>query len=125
MHWISKRQTIIAFSIIEEKYMASTDASKEVVSLQRLGIGIGFDNRIVRIGCDSQSGICLAKNSMYHGCTKNVDVQCHFVREMVDYGKILIEKVDTMDNVVDSCTKLVTTKKLSCCRKVMGLDHCT
>ena len=38
----------------------------------------------------------------YHAKTKHIDVQYHFVRDMVEDKKVLLEKVDTMKNVVDS-----------------------
>lgn len=53
MTLMSKRNPTFSFSTIELDYMATTHASKEVVWLQILGNNIGFDYRIVRIGCDS------------------------------------------------------------------------
>lgn len=34
--------------------------------------------------------------------TKHIDVQYHFVREMVENRKVLLEKVDIVENVADS-----------------------
>lgn len=70
--WMSKRQPTVALSTIEE-YMATTHASKETVWLQRLGKGIGFNCKQIKLECDSQSAICLSKNTMYHARTKHVD----------------------------------------------------
>jgi hypothetical protein len=44
--------------------MAATHASKEAVWLQRLCSGIGLVQQAVRIDCDSQSAIFLAKNPL-------------------------------------------------------------
>jgi phosphoribosyl-AMP cyclohydrolase len=60
--WMSKRQVVVALSTIEVEYMAATHASKEVIWLQRLCSGIGFVQQVVRLDCDSQSAIFLAKN---------------------------------------------------------------
>ena len=65
------------------------------------------------IECDSQSEIFLAKNPAYHSKTKQIDVQYHFVRDMVEDKKVLLVKVDTLKNVVDALTKSVSTKKFS------------
>ena len=51
----------------------------------------------MRIDCDSQSAIFLAKNLAYHSKTKHIDVQYHFIRDMVESKKVLLEKVDTLD----------------------------
>jgi hypothetical protein len=41
---------------------------------------------------------------------------------MVEENKVLLEKVDTLKNVVDSLTKSVSTEKFSCCRVTMGIS---
>ena len=89
--------------------MVATHASKEVVWLQILCSGIGFVQKGVRLECDSQSAIFLAKNPAYHAKTKHIDVQDHFVRDMVEEKKVLLEKVDIVKNVVESLTKSVST----------------
>ena len=76
----------------------------------------------MRIDCDSQSAIFLAKNPAYHSRTKHIDVQYHFVRDMVESMKVLLEKVDTLENVADSLTKSVSTEKFSWCRVAMGIS---
>jgi hypothetical protein len=113
---MGKRQVVVALSTTEAEYMAATHASKEVVWLQRLCSGIGLVQQVVRIDCDSQSAIFLAKNSTYHSKTKHIDIQYHFVRDMVEEKKVLLMKVDTLKNVVDSLTKSVSTEKFSWCR---------
>jgi hypothetical protein len=119
--WMRKRQSVVALSTIEVEYMATTHASKEEVWLQILCSGIGLVQQDVRIDCDSQSAIFLAKNSTYHSKTKHIDVQYHFVRDMVEDKKVLLMKVDTLKNVADSLTKYVSTEKFSWCRGSMGI----
>jgi hypothetical protein len=75
----------------------------------------------VRLDCDSQSAIFLEKNPSYHLKTKHIDVQYHFVRDMVEENKVLLEKVDTLKNVADSLTKSVSIEKFSWCRVKMGI----
>ena len=70
----------------------------------------------MRIDCDSQSEIFLAKNPTYHSKMKHIDVQYHFVRDMVESMKVWLEKIDTLGNVANSLTKAVSTKKFSWCR---------
>jgi hypothetical protein len=111
----------VALSTTEVEYMASTHASKEEVWLQRLCSGIGLVQQAVRLDCDSQSAIFLAKNPAYHSKTKHIDGQYHFVRDMVEEKKVLLEKVDNLKNVVDSLTKFVITEKFSWCRVTMGI----
>jgi phosphoribosyl-AMP cyclohydrolase len=119
--WMSKRQAVVALSTIEDEYMVATHASKEAVWLQRLCSGIGLVQQVVRIDCDSQSAIFLVKNLDYHSKTKHIDIQYHFVRDMVEEKKVLLMKVDTLKNVAYSLTKYVSTEKFSWCRGSMGI----
>ena len=118
---MSKRQVLVALSTAEAEYMAATHASKEAVWLQRLYSGIGLVQQTMRLDCDSQSAIFLPKNPSYHSKTKHIDVQQHFVRDMVEEKKVLLEKVDTLKNVADSWTKSVITENFSWCRVTMGI----
>jgi hypothetical protein len=63
----------------------------------------------------------LAKNPAYYSKTKHIDVQYHFVRDMVE-EKVLLIKVNTLNNVADSLTKSVSIEKFSWCRESMGID---
>ena len=119
--WMSKRQFVVALSTTEVEYMEATHVNKEAVWLQRLCSGIGLVQQAIRIECDSQIAIFLAKNPAYHSKTKQIDVQYHFVRDMIEENKVSLMKVDTLNNVADSLTKSVSTEKFSWCRGSMGI----
>ena len=119
--WMSKKQSVVALSTTEEKYVAATHASKEVVWLQRLCSSMGLVQGAIRIDCDSQSAIFLTKNRAYHSKTKHIDVQYHFVRDMIEYKKVFLVKVDILKNTADALTKYVSFEKFSWCREPMGI----
>jgi hypothetical protein len=119
--WMRKRQAVVALSTTEVEYMATTHASKEEVWLQRLCSSIGLVQKAVRLDCDIQSAIFLENNPAYHSKTKHIDVQYHFVRDMVEEKKVLLEKVDTLKNVAYLLTKSVSTKIFSWCKVTMGI----
>jgi len=60
--WMSKKKSIMALSTTEAEYMVATYASKEAVWLQRLCSSMGLVQGAIRIDCESQSAIFLAKN---------------------------------------------------------------
>ena len=121
INWISKRQAVVALSTTEVEHMVSTHAIKEAVWLQKLCSGIGLVQQAVRIDCDGQSAIFFAKNPTYHSKTKHIDIQYHFVRDMVEEKKVLLLKVDTLKSVADSLTKILSIEKFSWCRGSMGV----
>jgi hypothetical protein len=64
----------------------------------------------------------MVNNPTHHSKTKHIDIQYHFVRDMVEENKVFLMKVDTLKNVVDSLKKSVSTDKFSWCRGYMGIS---
>jgi hypothetical protein len=93
--WMRKRQVVVALSTIEVEYMAAYHESKEEIWFQRLCSSIGLVQQALRIDFDSHSANCMAKNLDYHSNTKHIDIQHHFVRDMVEEKKALLMKVET------------------------------
>ena len=63
----------------------------------------------------------MAKNLAYLSKTKHIDVQYHFVRDLVEAKRVLLVKVDTLKNVADALMKSVSTQNFSSCRETMGV----
>ncbi|KAH9790140.1 Integrase catalytic domain-containing protein [Citrus sinensis] len=119
--WKSTLQSTVALSTTEAEYMAITEAVKEAIWLQGLLENLGLAQEHINVYCDSQSAIHLTKNQVYHARTKHIDVRFHFVREIVDEGKILIQKIKTVDNPADMLTKVVTTIKFEHCLNLINI----
>jgi len=83
---------------------------------------MGLVQEAIRIDSDSQSAILLAKNPAYHSKTKHIDVQYHFVRDMIEDKKVLLVKVDTLKNTADALKKFVSFEKFSWCRQTMAIS---
>jgi hypothetical protein len=75
----------------------------------------------MKISCNSQSTIFLQKNPAYHSKNKHIYVQYHFMRDMVESNKVMLEKLDTLENIADSLTKFSSVVKFSWCREAMGI----
>ena len=110
--WMSKLQNIVALSTIEEEYISASHACKEAIWLKGLLGEFGSVQKNVKVFCDSQSALYLAKNPTYHSKTKHIPVKYHFVRQVVDEGGVVLEKVQTQKNYADMFTKQVTLEKL-------------
>ena len=63
--------------------MTAVEASKEDLWLRGLVDTFSILHDSVRIYCDSQSAIHLAKDPKYHEQTKHIDMRYH---KIVDYG---------------------------------------
>jgi hypothetical protein len=70
----------------------------------------------MKISCDNQDAIFMANNPNYHSKTKHIDVQYHFMRDVVERNKPMLDKLDMLENTKDSLTKSVSVVKLPWCR---------
>ncbi|KAL2243545.1 UNVERIFIED_CONTAM: Retrovirus-related Pol polyprotein from transposon TNT 1-94 [Sesamum indicum] len=73
--WKSQLQNIVALSTTEAEYIAMTEAIKEAIWLKGLISEIGFMKNKTLVFSDSQSGIQLCKNPVFHYRTKHIDVR--------------------------------------------------
>jgi hypothetical protein len=121
--WISKLQKVVALSTTEVEYVAATEASKEMIWLQRFMEELGKKKENNRLYCDSESFIHLAKNSTFHSNTKNIQLRYHFIRSILEDGHLKLEKIHTSQNPADMLTKGVTREKLSSCSVSVGLQE--
>ena len=119
--WKSTLQSTVVLSTTEAEYMAITEAVKEAIWLQGLLDDLGVGQKHVTVFCDSQSAIHLAKNQVYHARTKHIDVRYHSVREIIEEGGVLVQKIKTDDNLADMLTKVVTTIKFNHCLDLINI----
>ena len=91
----SNKQTCVALSTAEAEYVALSAAAQEAVWLGPFKISFS----------DNQSAICLAKNQQTHGRTKHIDIKYHFIRELVETGRIKLAYCPSADMVADILTK--------------------
>ena len=66
--------------------------------------------------------ICLAKNQVHHSHTKHIDVRFHFIREILNEGDVLFEKISTIDKLADMMTKVVSGVKFQSCLDLINIS---
>ena len=81
--WKSTLQTTVALSTTEAEYMAVIEVVKETIWLQGLLGKLEMVQKHIKVHCDSQSAIHLAKSQVYHARTNHIDVQYHFIWEIL------------------------------------------
>eukprot|EP00253_Pinus_taeda_P012048 PITA_12048 len=119
--WMSKKQSVVALSTTEAEYMEPLmQARKSLVAeiVFKYGVSKGSYKDRLR----QQSAIFLAKNPAFIQTQSNIDVQYHFVRDMIEDKKVLLVKVDALKNTADALTKSVSSEKFSWCRETMGIS---
>lgn len=125
--WNSRLQRTVALSSCEAEYMALKEAIKEQLFVKAIIREIPWLNETVlnhsRLFTDSNSAIELAKNPLYHHRTKHIDIQYHFVREMVKDKVINLTFISTDKQLADGLTKPLDLAKTQFLVKGIGLRN--
>nr|GEV90059.1 hypothetical protein [Tanacetum cinerariifolium] len=122
--WKSTKQSIFATSSTEAEYLAAYDVSKEAVWIQTFIFGLGIVLTIkepIKIYCDNTVAIAIAKESVITKCARHYHAKVHYLRQVIEYGDVKIEKVRTYDNLVDPFTKALPYPKHSKLTKNIGI----
>jgi hypothetical protein len=104
--WKSKAQRSVTLSSSEAKFVALSEAAKEIKFVVQVLLSMGIPVRIpIIVRVNNVGAIFMAQNVTTSTRTKHVDVRYHFVREFVEEGFIKIIFVGTKDNDADIYTK--------------------
>ena len=110
--WKAELQDTITLPMIETEYMAVVDASKDALWLRGLVETFGIIHDSVRVHCDSQSAIHLAKDHKYNKRMKHIDVRFHKIRQWVVNDKVIdLVKISTKKNPANMMTKTIQMEK--------------
>lgn len=64
----------------------------------------------MKVFCDNQSAIKIAKNPVHHDRTKHVEIDRHFIKEKIDNGIMSLLHVSTSQQIADILTKALPRK---------------
>lgn len=124
--WISQKQRCVALSSCEVEFMAATAAACQGIWLQRVLSQISdVDVGPVTLYIDNRSAVDLAKNPVFHGRSKHIDIRYHFIRECVEQGLIIIKHISTGEQRADILTKALSAAKFERMRKLLGVKETT
>ena len=83
--WSSKKQSIVALSTCEAKFVVAASSSCQVIWLRNLMSQISIPIRgPMKIYVANTSAINLAKNPVIHGRSKHIDTCFYFMRDQVE-----------------------------------------
>jgi hypothetical protein len=87
-------------------------ACSEIIWLHGLLVELGFSQPdTTPLHVDNTSAIQIAANPIYHERTKNIEVDCHSIREVVDNRVISLPHVSTDLQTADVFTKAMTRQR--------------
>ncbi|XP_074328152.1 secreted RxLR effector protein 161-like [Apium graveolens] len=122
--WVSQKQKCVALSSCEAEFIAATAAACQGIWLQKLlsEVSDSYVGSVV-LYVDNKSAIDLAKNPVFHGRSKHIDIRYHFIREYVERGEIIIKYVKTDEQKADVLTKVLPVVKFEKMRQLLGVKN--
>ncbi|CAG8658362.1 15291_t:CDS:1, partial [Acaulospora colombiana] len=121
--WSSKKQTVVALSSTEAEYIAAAHATRHATWLQRLLTDIGLENHANTLYIDNQSAISLANDVMFNQRTKHIDIQYHYLREVVMSGQLTSKYCPTNEMIADIMTKALARPQYTKLTNLLGMQQ--
>ena len=103
--WQCEKQTMVANSTTEAKYVAAASCCGQVLWIQNQLLDYGYNLMKTKIHIDNESTICIVKNLVFHSKTKHIEIRHHFIRDSYEKRLIEVTKIHTDNNVADLLTK--------------------
>ncbi|GKV16066.1 hypothetical protein SLEP1_g26770 [Rubroshorea leprosula] len=104
--WRACKQKTIARSSTEVEYRALAAASSELVWIKHLLHELGHPvSECPAIYCDNVGATHLSSNPVMHTRMKDIAIDLHFVRELVDHKVLRVSHISTVDQLADGLTK--------------------
>jgi hypothetical protein len=111
-------QATMSRSSTEAEYKAIANATTEVIWVQSVLANLGIQlNPVPCLWCDNLGAAYMTGNPQFHGRTKYIEVDFHFVHERVAQRQLDIWFISSGDQVADGFTKSLPASKmlLFCC----------
>jgi hypothetical protein len=93
--WSSKKQTSVALSTAEAKYVAAGQCCAQLLWMRQTLQDFGYNLSKVPLLCDNESAIRMVDNPIEHNRTKHIDTPHHFLRNHQQNGDIEVYHIST------------------------------
>ncbi len=121
--WSSKKQRTVSTSTTEAEYIAFGHVAREAVWIKRFINELELDivEGLTLFG-DNEMSIALTKNAESQHRTKHIDVQHHYIRELVNEKELTIKWIPGSEMLADGMTKELPTETFRKHRAMLGMS---
>eukprot|EP00253_Pinus_taeda_P035569 PITA_35569 len=120
----SRKQSVPPDSTTEAEYVATAEATKEIVWLRKFLEDLQVKQvQSTPLMIDNTSPIKLAKNPKFHDRTKQINIKYHLIRHHVEAKTSYLRHCSTNEQIADIFTKALGREKLERFRTMLGLTN--
>ena len=120
--WKTKKQGTVSRSSVEAEYRAMATVTSEFIWIKSFLAAMGvFHTTPMKLFCDNQATLHIAKNPVFHERTKHIEMDCHFVRERLLSGDLVTGYVASKHQVADILTKALGKQSFHFLTSKMGI----
>ncbi|XP_022040458.1 uncharacterized mitochondrial protein AtMg00810-like [Helianthus annuus] len=106
LSWSSKPQVVVSRSSAEAEYSGVANVVAELCWLRNLLLKLQRPLRTASIVyCDNISAVYLSGNHVQHQRTKHIELDIHFVRDLVQHGTVQVLHIPSRYQIADIFTK--------------------
>jgi hypothetical protein len=110
--WSACKQATVSRSTTKAEYKALANATMELIWIQSVLGELGVTlPRTPCLWCDNLEATYMTTNSRFHGCTKHIEIDFHFVRERVARRQLNVRFISSANQLADGFTKSLPASK--------------
>ncbi|GKF52363.1 uncharacterized mitochondrial protein-like protein, partial [Tanacetum coccineum] len=118
--WSAKKQPTISRSSCESEYRAMANTAAEIVWITHILRELhALPPDRPTLLCDNKSALFMTQNPVSHKRAKHIDLDYHFIRELVSSGKLYTKFVPTNLQVADIFTKSLPRTQFKMLRSLL------
>ncbi|KAB2608862.1 hypothetical protein D8674_012030 [Pyrus ussuriensis x Pyrus communis] len=110
--WSAKKQPTVARSSTEAEYRSLAHTAAEITWICKVFKDLGLHlPHVPSLWCDNLSAISLASNPVFHARTKHIELDYHYIRELVLANLLKVQYVCSQDQLADIHTKSLSKSR--------------
>jgi len=118
---VQKKQRAVTHSSTEAEYRSLANAALETMWLLSLLSELGFPLKTPpSLLCDNLGATHLSFNPVHHSRMKHIQIDLHFVRDLVQQGSLHVKHVHTQNQLANLLTKLLSRQRIVFLRFKIG-----
>jgi len=119
--WFSKKQNCLSLSTVEAQYIAAGSSCSQLVWMKQMLKEYNVELNVLTLYCGILSAINISKNPIQHSRTKHIDIQHHFIRDLIEEKVVTLEHADIEEQLEDIFTKALDAKQFEKLRGKLGI----